>query len=189
MFNVLCSLSLLTDTSLICEFTSWWRHVTRSESSCSRRAWSASAPPSTMNRHTAMWSETFIYIMYRWKFVNRVTLFIHDVFMFSNITELPLVCLICQDDVCMHLTNYSINKNSENFVHDEDKGSKRYTGAAACVWTCSRSITFVICFGPQKTVHPEQAPGVTGLQHWEDLDRHRRCDHKDSDLGSSHPQA
>ncbi|KAI3365462.1 hypothetical protein L3Q82_010553 [Scortum barcoo] len=29
------------------------------------------------------------------------------------------------DDVCMHLTNYSINKNSENFVRDEDTGSKR----------------------------------------------------------------
>ncbi|XP_029312947.1 tubulin polyglutamylase ttll6 isoform X2 [Cottoperca gobio] len=29
------------------------------------------------------------------------------------------------EDVCMHLTNYSINKNSENFVRDEDKGSKR----------------------------------------------------------------
>ncbi|XP_072229363.1 LOW QUALITY PROTEIN: tubulin polyglutamylase ttll6 [Leuresthes tenuis] len=29
------------------------------------------------------------------------------------------------EDVCMHLTNYSINKNSENFVRDEDVGSKR----------------------------------------------------------------
>ncbi|KAM3591592.1 uncharacterized protein V6R79_004405 [Siganus canaliculatus] len=29
------------------------------------------------------------------------------------------------DDVCMHLTNYSINKNSENFLRDEDSGSKR----------------------------------------------------------------
>ncbi|XP_068161743.1 tubulin polyglutamylase ttll6 isoform X2 [Antennarius striatus] len=29
------------------------------------------------------------------------------------------------DDVCMHLTNYSINKNSKNFVRDEDTGSKR----------------------------------------------------------------
>ncbi|KAM4715161.1 tubulin polyglutamylase ttll6 [Anableps anableps] len=28
-------------------------------------------------------------------------------------------------DVCMHLTNYSINKNSKNFVRDEDFGSKR----------------------------------------------------------------
>uniref|UniRef100_A0A3B3ZJ22 Tubulin tyrosine ligase-like family, member 6 n=1 Tax=Periophthalmus magnuspinnatus TaxID=409849 RepID=A0A3B3ZJ22_9GOBI len=30
------------------------------------------------------------------------------------------------EDVCMHLTNYSINKHSENFVRDEDTGSKRY---------------------------------------------------------------
>ncbi|XP_026171503.1 tubulin polyglutamylase ttll6 isoform X2 [Mastacembelus armatus] len=29
------------------------------------------------------------------------------------------------DDVCMHLTNYSINKHSQNFVRDEDTGSKR----------------------------------------------------------------
>ncbi|XP_024140559.1 tubulin polyglutamylase ttll6 isoform X3 [Oryzias melastigma] len=29
------------------------------------------------------------------------------------------------EHVCMHLTNYSINKNSENFVRHEDTGSKR----------------------------------------------------------------
>ncbi|XP_033026394.1 tubulin polyglutamylase TTLL6 isoform X2 [Lacerta agilis] len=29
------------------------------------------------------------------------------------------------DDVCMHLTNYSINKHSANFVRDADSGSKR----------------------------------------------------------------
>uniref|UniRef100_A0A4W4FII2 Tubulin tyrosine ligase-like family, member 6 n=1 Tax=Electrophorus electricus TaxID=8005 RepID=A0A4W4FII2_ELEEL len=29
------------------------------------------------------------------------------------------------DDICMHLTNYAINKNSENFVRDDDTGSKR----------------------------------------------------------------
>ncbi|KAM6202402.1 LOW QUALITY PROTEIN: tubulin polyglutamylase TTLL13 [Rhynchocyon petersi] len=29
------------------------------------------------------------------------------------------------DDVCMHLTNYGINKHSENFVRDEAVGSKR----------------------------------------------------------------
>ncbi|XP_028844713.1 LOW QUALITY PROTEIN: tubulin polyglutamylase ttll6 [Denticeps clupeoides] len=29
------------------------------------------------------------------------------------------------EDVCMHLTNYAINKNSENFVRDDDTGSKR----------------------------------------------------------------
>ncbi|XP_077171133.1 tubulin polyglutamylase TTLL6 isoform X5 [Paroedura picta] len=29
------------------------------------------------------------------------------------------------DNVCMHLTNYSINKHSANFVRDDDSGSKR----------------------------------------------------------------
>ncbi|XP_036590614.1 tubulin polyglutamylase TTLL13P-like [Trichosurus vulpecula] len=29
------------------------------------------------------------------------------------------------DDVCMHLTNYAINKHNENFVRDETVGSKR----------------------------------------------------------------
>ncbi|XP_037367277.1 tubulin polyglutamylase TTLL13 [Talpa occidentalis] len=29
------------------------------------------------------------------------------------------------DDVCMHLTNYAINKHNENFVRDEAMGSKR----------------------------------------------------------------
>ncbi|KAL7869175.1 hypothetical protein AOLI_G00131630 [Acnodon oligacanthus] len=29
------------------------------------------------------------------------------------------------DEVCMHLTNYAINKHSENFVRDDDTGSKR----------------------------------------------------------------
>lgn len=31
-----------------------------------------------------------------------------------------------QDDICMHLTNYAINKHNENFVRDENTGSKRY---------------------------------------------------------------
>uniref|UniRef100_A0A8C6RQX8 Tubulin tyrosine ligase-like family, member 13 n=1 Tax=Nannospalax galili TaxID=1026970 RepID=A0A8C6RQX8_NANGA len=29
------------------------------------------------------------------------------------------------EDVCMHLTNYAINKHNENFVHDDAVGSKR----------------------------------------------------------------
>ncbi|XP_051774794.1 tubulin polyglutamylase ttll6 isoform X1 [Erpetoichthys calabaricus] len=29
------------------------------------------------------------------------------------------------DDICMHLTNYAINKHSDNFVRDDDTGSKR----------------------------------------------------------------
>lgn len=43
----------------------------------------------------------------------------------SGIMTPPLLILPLQDDVCMHLTNYSINKNSKNFVRDEDTGSKR----------------------------------------------------------------
>uniref|UniRef100_A0A8B9PLX5 Uncharacterized protein n=1 Tax=Apteryx owenii TaxID=8824 RepID=A0A8B9PLX5_APTOW len=30
------------------------------------------------------------------------------------------------DDICMHLTNYAINKHNENFVRDDTVGSKRY---------------------------------------------------------------
>lgn len=30
-----------------------------------------------------------------------------------------------QGDVCMHLTNYAINKHSKNFVRDDETGSKR----------------------------------------------------------------
>uniref|UniRef100_A0A3Q2XFY7 Tubulin tyrosine ligase-like family, member 6 n=1 Tax=Hippocampus comes TaxID=109280 RepID=A0A3Q2XFY7_HIPCM len=29
------------------------------------------------------------------------------------------------DEVCMHLTNYSINKHQDNFIHDDHTGSKR----------------------------------------------------------------
>lgn len=43
--------------------------------------------------------------------------------MFLTVTSL----FSSKDDVCMHLTNYAINKHSENFVHDDDRGSKRYT--------------------------------------------------------------
>lgn len=32
---------------------------------------------------------------------------------------------ILQDEVCLHLTNYSINKNSQDFVRDDISGSKR----------------------------------------------------------------
>lgn len=34
--------------------------------------------------------------------------------------------LSSKDEVCMHLTNYAINKHSENFVRDDDTGSKRW---------------------------------------------------------------
>lgn len=30
-----------------------------------------------------------------------------------------------QDEACLHLTNYSINKNSDDFVRDDISGSKR----------------------------------------------------------------
>ena len=30
-----------------------------------------------------------------------------------------------QENVFMHLTNYAINKNSEDFVRDDEAGSKR----------------------------------------------------------------
>nr|XP_039251875.1 tubulin polyglutamylase ttll6-like [Styela clava] len=33
------------------------------------------------------------------------------------------------DEVCMHLTNYAINKNSDDFVRDDDSGSKRKLAA------------------------------------------------------------
>uniref|UniRef100_A0A2K6TYX0 Tubulin tyrosine ligase like 6 n=1 Tax=Saimiri boliviensis boliviensis TaxID=39432 RepID=A0A2K6TYX0_SAIBB len=35
------------------------------------------------------------------------------------------VCLFPQDNICMHLTNYSINKHSSNFSRDAHSGSKR----------------------------------------------------------------
>ncbi|KAJ8264676.1 hypothetical protein GJAV_G00152400, partial [Gymnothorax javanicus] len=48
----------------------------------------------------------------------------------SNRDIRPGEHMICQEyiskeDVCMHLTNYAINKHSDNFVRDDDTGSKR----------------------------------------------------------------
>jgi len=37
------------------------------------------------------------------------------------------------DEVCMHLTNYAINKNSSDFIRDDNTGSKR-TIQAVCEW-------------------------------------------------------
>ncbi|XP_076853003.1 tubulin polyglutamylase ttll6-like isoform X2 [Brachyhypopomus gauderio] len=37
------------------------------------------------------------------------------------------------DDVCMHLTNYAINKHSENFVQDDITGSKRKLSTLRCL--------------------------------------------------------
>lgn len=50
--------------------------------------------------------------------------FVHLTFIMYNYIYTGIL-LSLQDDVCMHLTNYSINKNSKNFVRDEDTGSKR----------------------------------------------------------------
>ena len=45
---------------------------------------------------------------------------------FENCVQLiDCVDLIFQDNVFIHLTNYSINKSSEDFVRDEENGSKR----------------------------------------------------------------
>lgn len=52
-----------------------------------------------------------------------IIFYLHRLRMFLTITSL----FSSKDDVCMHLTNYAINKHSENFVHDDDRGSKRYT--------------------------------------------------------------
>ncbi|XP_034291441.1 tubulin polyglutamylase TTLL13 isoform X5 [Pantherophis guttatus] len=37
------------------------------------------------------------------------------------------------DDICMHLTNYAINKHNENFVRDDNTGSKRWATRHTCV--------------------------------------------------------
>ena len=38
---------------------------------------------------------------------------------------LPLLSIPLKDELCMHLTNYAINKHSKDFVIDEETGSKR----------------------------------------------------------------
>lgn len=42
-----------------------------------------------------------------------------------------LLLSLSQDDICMHLTNYAINKHNENFIRDDMMGSKRYHPAYA----------------------------------------------------------
>ena len=43
-------------------------------------------------------------------------------------TELIWILILLQDELFMHLTNYSINKHNDNFDRDDsdDSGSKRY---------------------------------------------------------------
>lgn len=50
----------------------------------------------------------------------------------SGLRVKALLCLP-QDDICMHLTNYAINKHNENFVRDDTTGSKRYLPAGTLV--------------------------------------------------------
>lgn len=54
-----------------------------------------------------------------------------------------------QDNVFMHLTNYAINKHSEDFIRDDEAGSKRYSGKKS-VFECqnfpwSLSYSFNTC--------------------------------------------
>ena len=41
--------------------------------------------------------------------------------------------LVLKDEACMHLTNYAINKNSEDFIRDDLSGSKRKL-VTVCQW-------------------------------------------------------
>ena len=50
--------------------------------------------------------------------------------------------LSSQDDVCMHLTNYAINKHNENFVRDDAAGSKRYSR----LWLC---LSLIVSAAPE----------------------------------------
>ena len=38
---------------------------------------------------------------------------------------LNISLIFFQDDICMHLTNYAVNKHSKDFMRDEETGSKR----------------------------------------------------------------
>ena len=54
-------------------------------------------------------------------------MYLHD-FILIYRTELTWILLLLQDELFMHLTNYSINKHNDNFDRDDsdDSGSKRY---------------------------------------------------------------
>lgn len=51
-----------------------------------------------------------------------------------------------QDNVFMHLTNYAINKHSEDFIRDDEAGSKRYVGKKKCFWVSELSMISIIFF-------------------------------------------
>ena len=42
-----------------------------------------------------------------------------------KLQSLPYTIIFLQDNVFMHLTNYAINKHSEDFIRDDEAGSKR----------------------------------------------------------------
>lgn len=87
-----------------------------------------------------------------------------------------------QDEQCMHLTNYAINKTSKDFIRDDDVGSKR------------RISTVNQWFA-------ENGYNVTKL--WADIEVYvwtvhlmiskplfsTGCDHQNSDSSSPYPQA
>lgn len=62
---------------------------------------------------------------------------------------LIFIFFVLQDNVFMHLTNYAINKHSEDFIRDDEAGSKRYSGKKS-VFECqnfswSLSYSFNTC--------------------------------------------
>lgn len=50
---------------------------------------------------------------------------------------LIFIFFFLQDNVFMHLTNYAINKHSEDFIRDDEAGSKRYSGKKS-VFECQK---------------------------------------------------
>jgi tubulin polyglutamylase TTLL6/13 len=62
------------------------------------------------------------------------------------------------DNLFMHLTNYAINKNNENFEHNEDSADDE-TGS-------KRSITAVL----KHIEDQEKNPNITAAKLWEQID-------------------
>lgn len=81
----------------------------------------------------------------------------------------------CQGDICMHLTNYAINKRNENFVQDDTMGSKRYWHVRALQEHCLGTLVYLsfpgvtqlspyhLLFPTQEAVHPECLDGRAQL--------------------------
>ena len=49
-----------------------------------------------------------------------------DYFLLCPRSNTQVLLFSPQDDICMHLTNYAVNKHSKDFIRDEETGSKRY---------------------------------------------------------------